>query len=388
MSDPFKTPLFNLHDLIVITTAIAAILMLVMQAVAPTKNSRANYCLTVFFGCLLIHSICIILMWNEQIALNLNTSSPTIAILTSLANLLKGPSLLFYVTAITQAGFNFNKKQLVHLVPPAVVIGLILILGISLDDLKGITHSQHQRLIHDIWLLMKGLPAVYALACIPIALSTSHLMQNFYSNDNAIGKNWLSLLCIGYATYWGLSFFSQLFGNTLTKIWLDDGSMADILGIASNYLAFGLLLTLFSYSVSLTQQQLGRALTASKPKPAIKSTLLHINSLADMIESSMKNEQLFLQSNLTAEQFADHLGRATRDISTVLNQHFGKNFFEFINSYRVQEAQRLLASPEHIETSITEILYMAGFNSKSAFQRFFKRITGMSPSEYRAQHKS
>ena len=101
----------------------------------------------------------------------------------------------------------------------------------------------------------------------------------------------------------------------------------------------------------------------------------------------MKNEKLFLQSNLTAEQFAEHVGHATRDISTVLNQHFGKNFFEFINTYHVEEAQRLLISPEHIDTSITDILYMAGFNSKSAFQRFFKRITEMSPSEYRALHK-
>lgn len=387
MSDPFKIPLFNLHDLIVITTAIAAVLMLVMLAVSPTKNARANHCLTVFFGCLLAHSACIILMWNAQIAPKLNTFSSAIVVTTCLANLLKGPSLLLYVTAITQAGFSFNRKQLIHLVPAIAIVTLMLALNIHLDDLKGITQTEHQRLIHDMWLLMKGLPAVYALACIPIALSTSHLMQSFYSSDSEMGKNWLSLLCIGYAAYWGLTFFSQLFGNTLTKLWLDNGSMADILGIASNYLAFGLLLTLFSYSVSLTQQQLGRALTAAKPRSAAKTTPLKVDSLANTIESSMKNEKLFLQSNLTAEQFAEHVGHATRDISTVLNQHFGKNFFEFINTYRVEEAQRLLISPEHIDTSITDILYMAGFNSKSAFQRFFKRITEMSPSEYRALHK-
>ncbi|HEY7773405.1 MAG TPA: helix-turn-helix domain-containing protein, partial [Marinagarivorans sp.] len=296
-------------------------------------------------------------------------------------------ALFFYITAITQADFDFNRKQLVHLIPTVVIIVILLSLGINLSDLKGISESPYRRLMQDIWLIMKGLPAVYALACIPVALSASHLMQNFYSNDNTTGKNWLSLLCIGYAIFWGWTFLSQLFGGTLSRLWQQQTSIGDILGIASNYMGFGLLMVLFSYSVSVTQQQLGRALSAAKPKNAPKSPPVKVDTLAEAIKASMENDKLYLQTNLTAEQFAEHLGRATRDISMVINQQFGKNFFEFINSYRVAEAQRLLVSQEHKDTSITDILYLAGFNSKSAFQRFFKRITGISPSEYRANAK-
>lgn len=389
MADPFKTPLFNLHDLIVITTAIAALLMLVMQAVAPIKNRLAGLCLTAFFSCLFINSVSIVLMWNTHLSKMVQAVTPAIMVLTVLANLVKGPALFLYVSAITQADFQMGRKQLLHLAPSIVVIAVLFAIGGTLEHLKGAAPTSYQRLVHDLWLIMKGMPAIYALACIPIALSASHLMQSYYSNDNALGKNWLSLLCIGYAVYWGWTFVAHLFGNTLTQWWHYQTDIADILGIASNYLAFGLLLILFSYSVSLTQQQLNRALSAAKPKPQIQKQSAHApENLAKAIEQAMVKEKLYLQSNLTAEQFADHIGHSPREISAVLNQHFEKNFFEFINSYRVQEAQRLLTNVEHEDTSITDILYMSGFNSKSAFQRFFKRITQMSPSEYRNQHKA
>lgn len=401
MDDLFKTPLFNLHDLIVISTAIAATLMLVMQAVTPTKNTVARYYLAIFFSCLLIHSIAILLIWNTQIGLASGVSSTLLLIALTLANLIKGPALFLYVCALTQADFKHKQKHLLHLGAPLLIISLILALGITLGQFKGVETNHHHRLVHDLWLIINGLPALYALACIPVALSISSLMQDFYSNDNAQGKNWLSMLCIGYALYWGWALLSQLFGHSLADF-LQLPNYADYLGITSNYLAFTLLLVLFSYNVSITQQQLARALNAAKQPSntaAIASNArlqaAHSNAIAQpsatlpqKIENLMSDEKPFLQSNLTAEQFASLLGHSSREVSAVLNQHFEKNFFEFINSHRVNYAKQLLLDPSHSNTSITEILYLAGFNSKSAFQRFFKRLTGISPSEYRQQHKT
>ena len=71
---------------------------------------------------------------------------------------------------------------------------------------------------------------------------------------------------------------------------------------------------------------------------------------------------------------------------SVINKHFGTNFFEFVNSYRVEEAKQLLTDPAHSYKTILDILLESCFNSKSAFHRFFKRLAGMPPSEYRKQH--
>ena len=67
----------------------------------------------------------------------------------------------------------------------------------------------------------------------------------------------------------------------------------------------------------------------------------------------------------------------------VINRHFGVNFYEFINQYRVDEAKRMLVSEDYKNTTITDIYLMVGFNSKSVFYTFFKKKVGMTPSQYR-----
>ena len=76
----------------------------------------------------------------------------------------------------------------------------------------------------------------------------------------------------------------------------------------------------------------------------------------------------------------------TLTLSRILNQHFGKNFFEFINGYRVEEAKRLLRDPDQQTASMLDILAAAGFTSKSTFNSIFKKHLGQTPSQYRQEH--
>jgi AraC-like DNA-binding protein len=70
-------------------------------------------------------------------------------------------------------------------------------------------------------------------------------------------------------------------------------------------------------------------------------------------------------------------------VSYAINKEFGTNFFEFINHHRIEEAKRLLSDKAYEKLTVMEILLESGFNSKSSFQRFFKRLTGVSPTEFR-----
>jgi AraC-like DNA-binding protein len=69
----------------------------------------------------------------------------------------------------------------------------------------------------------------------------------------------------------------------------------------------------------------------------------------------------------------------------VLNEGFGVNFFQFINAYRVAEAQRLLASAQHQHLSMVGIAFEAGFSSKTTFNTTFKKLTGLTPSQFLQQ---
>jgi len=80
---------------------------------------------------------------------------------------------------------------------------------------------------------------------------------------------------------------------------------------------------------------------------------------------------------------AEELKMSPRDLSMMINRNFNKNFYEFINHYRIEEAKKLLTLPENKSKKITEIYLESGFNSKSVFNTFFKNIVGMTPTQFR-----
>ncbi len=97
--------------------------------------------------------------------------------------------------------------------------------------------------------------------------------------------------------------------------------------------------------------------------------------------------KIYRDSNLSLNTMASKLLVSPRTISQVINDRLKKNFFECINHYRVKEAQQMLLDPELGDKTILDIGYDVGFNSKSAFNRAFKKVTKMTPSEYRKRSK-
>ena len=70
-------------------------------------------------------------------------------------------------------------------------------------------------------------------------------------------------------------------------------------------------------------------------------------------------------------------------LSQVINENIGLNFFDFINRQRVEDVKSKISDPRYNNFSILGIAFESGFNSKSAFNRVFKNITGITPSEYK-----
>src|SRR5690554_509321 len=91
----------------------------------------------------------------------------------------------------------------------------------------------------------------------------------------------------------------------------------------------------------------------------------------------------YLDSDLTLPKLAEDLDVSTHHLSQVINEMHGKNFFNFINKYRVDEVKRKIEDPKYNNYSLLGIAYESGFNSKSAFNRVFKNLTGKTPSQYR-----
>lgn len=102
------------------------------------------------------------------------------------------------------------------------------------------------------------------------------------------------------------------------------------------------------------------------------------------INAGVTEQSLHLIHTLNIEKFSREIECPTKEVSRLINTYYGCSFSEFINAYRTMEAERILQDPAHHDSTVLEVIHLAGFNSKSAFHRFFKRFTQQSPSEYRA----
>jgi AraC-like DNA-binding protein len=114
-----------------------------------------------------------------------------------------------------------------------------------------------------------------------------------------------------------------------------------------------------------------------------------MENLGTQLISLMEKDKLFLDNELNLPTVAEKLGISIHEASFLINENTNDNFYNFINKYRVEEAKRLLASPKSMaQLNILGIAYNSGFNSKTTFNTTFKRIVGISPSQYSKEQKS
>jgi len=100
------------------------------------------------------------------------------------------------------------------------------------------------------------------------------------------------------------------------------------------------------------------------------------------IERLFTEQKIYLEPELSLADLANKLKTNTSVLSAAINQNFGKNFNDFVNEYRVEEVKRQLKAPENAHLSLLGVAFDCGFNSKSTFNRAFKKLTGQSPKDF------
>jgi AraC-like DNA-binding protein len=96
----------------------------------------------------------------------------------------------------------------------------------------------------------------------------------------------------------------------------------------------------------------------------------------------METEKPYLNSKLTIAQLANAVQIPAHHLSQLINDRYNANFFEFVNAYRVEEVKARFVDPGYKNLTLLGIALESGFNSKASFNRIFKQVTGMTPSEY------
>ncbi|MBW9257433.1 MAG: helix-turn-helix domain-containing protein [Candidatus Thiodiazotropha sp. (ex. Lucinisca nassula)] len=340
------------------------------------------------------------------------TSYPRLLVIDTNIDFLFGPLTYLYVTALTaRSGFRFTLRQWRHFLPFlfgfAILIPLVLL---DQQQLQSLLDSQGEPESEILWATF-AMILVGVLSILQMALYLGLSIKRVLQHQNSIEDQFSFLERINLA--WLRNLLLALVA--LYLFYLADVFLADLLAFPEEVIGIHfLLIVLVIYSMGymglrqpaiFTQQdrsqppvdtqsmdtQTNQADTKLNDTDSSKSQAKYQRSALDSetsqllygeLQNHMDEKRTFLDSKLTLPQLAMQLSISPNYLSQVINEQAECNFFDFINRYRVEEAQRHLTA-ESGQVNILAIALDAGFNSKSAFYTAFKRHTGQTPSEYR-----
>jgi AraC-like DNA-binding protein len=285
-----------------------------------------------------------------------------------------GPSLFFYIQSIVQPDSFHWQKAIKHYFLFFIQFGLRS--GLML--LWLITDNQALIIQLDAWqgAIAEPLSLIFTAAYVYAA---RQIFKNFRhnssknSNDKLLIIKWLAIFfnfiyCILIA--WAFSLFANYFLPDLPYF--------------SYYYPTEIVLVIFLYWLGFTgYHQLKLIANLPKNERLIKEfSEIDRKKYLELLQNAMGKEKLYLDNSLTVNKLANHLKISAKTISAVLNQQLHKGFNEFVNEYRINEVKRQMLNPDNQHLTIAGIAYEAGFNSQATFQRVFKNLVGITPSEY------
>lgn len=212
---------------------------------------------------------------------------------------------------------------------------------------------------------------------------------NLFSFDEKINLKWVSYIVYSYLLLFLLATF-LIFGAIQFQLFPIKSAFA-LVGITLSVMliAFGfyglrqtaIFSNIESKAISTSDLDNGTLEKGSYSKSGLTSE--KIKSLATRLTVHMETEKPFLDENLSLTFLAEQSGISQSHLSQVINQHFQMNFYDFVNRYRVEEAKIRLSSSDFDQLSVLGIAFDCGFKSKSSFNRYFKKYTALSPSEFK-----
>ena len=223
-------------------------------------------------------------------------------------------------------------------------------------------------------------------------------VYNYFSFDShKTNLRWLKTIALIFALAYSLAIVSRLFNFFLEiKNPVFQPDIFPIIGLtffayALSFFGFNQETIFVSESFKRLQRRQDRLEAAdieeeTKTNPKYeRSGLKEQTALEyiDLIKQYMEKEQPYLQGDFTIEKMAHELNIQKHYITQVLNERLNKNFYTFVNEYRVEEVKLRLADKKHENLTLLALAYDSGFNSKSSFNTIFKKLTGQTPSEYK-----
>ncbi len=337
--------------------------------ISKKNKSASDRILTVWMLLVVIHLFLFYLFFTEDIF-----RFPFLLGLEHPLPLLHGVMLFCYVSFVTKQLPENRKVLLVHFVPAAVMYAYLVTFFALSSDQKIQVYRSHGAGYEDFMVLKS-----YAIACSGIvyviwsAVLLRRHEQNIrdqFSDLEKVNLHWLKILTFGLGGIWVLVVIYA--GETL---------------VFSGVVVFVFLIGFFGVrQADIFSHGLLRADINELKQKYQKSGLTEEASgkLHQELKRLMAEEAIYRNSELSIDDLSSTLGVHPNYLSQTINQKENKNFYDFVNTYRIEEFKRLIQMNKNQQFTLLSLAYDCGFSSKTSFNRYFKKATGLTPSEYAA----
>ena len=292
---------------------------------------------------------------------------------------LLGPLFYLYIKSLIDEKFIKNRKIIIHFIPFIICIITIVPFYLNTREFKldyieravsGPLNLPYTRAIYYGLALTQSV--IYWILCYKLVIRKKNELKDYISR-------WLLNLNLVYAVFI-LFFFIVLYLFLFTKFYLKEVRYI-------GYLTLSIMVHIYGY---LLLQESNPIAKVQHPKKYSSSSIDSINilSLKRRLLRILEQEKNYLNSNLKIEDLAVRLNVHPNHLSHVINATFNRNFSEFINEFRVEEAKRMLSSNYYNFYNLEGIAKEAGFHNRISFYRVFKKHTGSTPSQFKTQLQS
>lgn len=318
--------------------------------------------------------------------------------ITTCVAMLLGPVAYIYVLSITRKEQRLNPLHLLHTIP---YLAFTVIVFLKLTSDKGASIEEARLIIEDpdvpifmaLGLFRIFMGPVYLIICLVLLKRHGRKIGEEFSYTDKIDLKWLRQVILVMAIIWLTVIVTNILGNFNEIIPMEwgDNLIYTVITAAVFFGGFHGIKQQVIFSTQPAKQAepaSNKAVSQSSGQYA-KSSLKKEESkeLLKRLLAFMEEEKPYLDGKLSLNQVAEKLEISPNHLSQVINENLDRNFFDFVNGYRVALVKEKLADPANERFTILAIALDSGFSSKSSFNEVFKKFTELTPSQYQKQLK-
>ncbi len=310
--------------------------------------------------------------------------------------LLMGPLVYLYILSYTNSSQKFNPLYLLHALPYLFFTTVVFLQftvnsqGSIIED-KYIIEDSQKPIFFIMGLFRVFWGTIYLIAGLIILKKHSLKISKQFSYTENIDLKWLKYVLIMMIVIWGTVIFINIISNfnKFIDYRLGDNIIQLVITIVVFLTGYFGIKQQIIFSPSTGNMQSSEKLKISTgsnevKKQYLKSGLSKEDSQNHLhrLQNYMKAEQPYSNGKLSLKEVAEYLDISPNHLSQVINENLNKNFFYFVNGYRVDLVKEKMRDSSNKNITLLGIAYDSGFNSKSSFNSIFKKITGLTPSQY------